>query len=398
MQAPFLWNGNTGQQITPGQAKVLREMALARSNKPVATNFGEGLAAIGDALVSVTANNRASAAESEGQATVAQALAEARASGGSDGYYDVLSNPWATEGQRLVAGGLLDRSYQLGDRDAAWARDDAVRQSQWAREDSLLAAQPPSAPEIEEAYDSVTGQPIKQQWVGGEWQDFGGAAAPKEPLVTVNNGDNSSKFVNKADELAAARMDEIVSAGAGAQTFLGDIQMLTEIGKTLNTGKGTEVMAALGPFAEMAGIKVDGLSEAQAYDAIVSRMAPAMRIPGSGASSDFDAKQFLKSLPSLGNTPEGNAIVMETFSAIQQSKQAAAEIASQALSGQITWQEADAQIRSLGSPFEAFNKYRSIGGAGEADQAFTVNSDAEYDALPKGAIFIGPDGKKRRKP
>ena len=58
MQAPFLWNGNTGQQITPGQAKVLREMALARSNKPVATNFGEGLAAIGDALVSVTAKVR----------------------------------------------------------------------------------------------------------------------------------------------------------------------------------------------------------------------------------------------------------------------------------------------------------------------------------------------------
>lgn len=28
----------------------------------------------------------------------------------------------------------------------------------------------------------------------------------------------------------------------------------------------------------------------------------------------------------------------------------------------------------------------------------TVNSDAEYEALPSGALFIGPDGKQRRKP
>lgn len=33
-----------------------------------------------------------------------------------------------------------------------------------------------------------------------------------------------------------------------------------------------------------------------------------------------------------------------------------------------------------------------------AGQAATISSDQEYDALPSGAEFIGPDGQKRRKP
>ncbi len=110
MQAPFLWSGNTGKTITPGQAKVLRELAASRANRPVATNFGEGLAAIGDALVSVSANNRANEAESAGVDAVKQALAEARATGTPDGFLDVMGNEWATPGQQMIAGELYKRS------------------------------------------------------------------------------------------------------------------------------------------------------------------------------------------------------------------------------------------------------------------------------------------------
>lgn len=418
MNAPFFF-GPQGQQLTPGQVKIMREMAAQKAAQMgTPSNLGEGLSSVGTALLYNSNMAKANEAESAGQAQVAQALAEARANGGSEGYYDVLSNPWATEGQRLVAGSLLDRGYALEDRQAQWDREDFIRQDerdfnqpvrelqidsmgiqnetgQFSLDQARQGYTPLVSPEDRAKY-GISPKDTSVWYVGPDGRPYN--EAPSGGGVTINTGDNSSKFQNKADELAAARMDEIVAAGSGAQTFLGDIQMLSEIGKSLNTGKGAQVMAALGPFAEMVGIEIEGLPEAQAYDAIVSRLAPAMRPPGSGASSDFDAKQFLKSLPSLGNTPEGNAIIIETFSAIQQTKQAAAEIASMALSGQISWQEADRQIRALGNPFESFNKYRAMGDAGEADQAFRVNSDAEYDALPSGAIFIGPDGKKRRKP
>lgn len=177
--------------------------------------------------------------------------------------------------------------------------------------------------------------------------------------VTVNTGDNSSAFGKKADETAAVRMSDYVTGGNDAANFTGDLMTLADLGKQINTGKSAQIMAALGPYAEALGANIEGLDEAQAFNAIVARMAPQMRMPGSGASSDFDARQFLMSLPSLGNDPEGNQIIIQTFQAIQDRKMAAAQIAQQALAGQITWQEADKQIAGLGDPYTAFNEFKN---------------------------------------
>lgn len=228
-------------------------------------------------------------------------------------------------------------------------------------------------PKVETIFDPETGTERKGYFVDGPngqpvFVPEGGVAAPDSSLVTVNTGDNSSAFQKKADETAAVRFNEIVTEGSNAQQFLGDMQTLAEIGKNINTGKGAEIMNALGPYAEAVGVKIDGLGEVQAYKSIVDRLAPRMRAPGSGASSDRDVSMFLSSLPGLGRTPEGNQIIIETFRAIQQSKIAAAEIASKALAGEITWQEADAQIRQIGNPYEAFNAYAKNAG-GMATQA-----------------------------
>lgn len=225
-----------------------------------------------------------------------------------------------------------------------------------------------------------------------EWQKTNKAG------VTVNTGDNSGAFAKKADETAATRMSDYVTAGNDATNFVGDLQTLAAISQNLETGKGAEVLAALGPFAEMAGIDIEGLGEAQAYDAIISRMAPAMRIPGSGASSDFDARQFLKSLPALGKSPEGNKIVIDTFTGIQQRKIAAAEIAQQALTNQITWQEADKKIAALGDPYTAFNEYRKRAEAPKAEPgapAAPANDPppASYDGDPALWQYLTPEEK-----
>jgi len=224
-----------------------------------------------------------------------------------------------------------------------------------------------------------------------EWQKTNKAG------VTVNTGDNSGAFAKKADETAATRMSDYVTAGNDATNFVGDLQTLGAISQNLETGKGAEVLAALGPFAEMAGIDIAGLGEAQAYDAIISRMAPAMRIPGSGASSDFDARQFLKSLPALGKSPEGNQIVIDTFQGIQQRKIAAAEIAQQALTNQITWQEADKQIAALGDPYSAFNEYRRRVETPKSDAPAAEANDqqmpASYDGDPALWQYLTPEEK-----
>lgn len=57
-------------------------------------------------------------------------------------------------------------------------------------------------------------------------------------------------------------------------------------------------------------------------------------------------------------------------------------------------------LRNLGRFERVYNEIVNGPGdaATDATGEATVNSDAEYDALPSGAVFVGPDGVKRRKP
>jgi hypothetical protein len=199
---------------------------------------------------------------------------------------------------------------------------------------------------------------------------------------------NSGAFGKKADELAATRLGDIVTGGQGAAQFMGDIQTLAALGAQVDTGKGAEIMNTLGPYAQALGIDIAGLPEGQAYQAIIDRLAPQMRPVGAGATSDFDARQFLSSLPGLGKTPEGNAIIMQTLSAVQEHKMAAAEIAGLAFApkeaGGITWQEAEKRIRELPNPYEGFNDYsKQVEGAAPIP-AGGQSSPADIDSILKG--------------
>lgn len=180
------------------------------------------------------------------------------------------------------------------------------------------------------------------------------------PAVQVNTGSNSNKFAEKSDELAATRLNDVVAAASNAPQIISDLNTLTELGKQIGTGKGAQVMQQLGPYAAALGIDVKGLDEGQAFQSIVERMAPAMRIPGSGAQSDRELMGFLRSLPSVANQPGGNELIARTFQAVQERKIQAAEIAAQAQSQQITWQEAERQIRELpgGDPWAEFKKFK----------------------------------------
>ena len=203
--------------------------------------------------------------------------------------------------------------------------------------------------------------------------------------VTINNGGNSSKFSEESDKAAAARFDGYIQSGTAANQMMGDLRALADLAPQIGTGKTAEVMATLGPYAQALGIDVANLDESQAFKSIVDRLAPQMRPVGAGSSSDFDARQFLNSLPKLGNTPEGNQIILQTLEAVQKQKLAAAEIAQLAYispdQGGITWQEAEKRIRALGNPYDAFNEYsksKPKQPSPSSDPAPSPTSDNEY--------------------
>lgn len=245
------------------------------------------------------------------------------------------------------------------------------------------------------------------------WQKDQKAAGSTK--VNVNTGENSSKYAEKSDEEAAKRHNQIIEEANNAPQMIGDMDMLLELGRNIGTGKFAEFTLLVGPYAEAMGIDIDGLAPAQAFDAVVNRLVPNMRPAGSGAMSDFDAKMFLKSLPNIGNTPEGNEVIAITMRAVQENKLAAAAIARRAQKGEIKWTEADEEISKLPNPYQRFKAYQEekrqagidittrIKQAQAAPKAADDNSlpristPEEADALPSGTWFIAPDGSKKLK-
>lgn len=190
----------------------------------------------------------------------------------------------------------------------------------------------------------------------------------KTPGVTVNNGGNSSKFAEKSDEEAAKRLNSIVEGGNSAPQMVEDLQSLAQLGAQIGTGRQAQVMSTIGPWAQALGIDIKSMGEIEAFQAITARLIPQMRPPGSGPQTDADARNLLNSIPTVGKTPEGNKIIVQTMMKIQENKIAAAEIASRAYlpkeEGGITWQEAEKQIRALGNPYDTFKEYmKTQGGA-----------------------------------
>jgi hypothetical protein len=272
-------------------------------------------------------------------------------------------------------------------------------------------------------------EPDPQSGIAKLQQDFNNGLITQEqldmgiralgPAVTNNNiinGENSNAFNKAMDEAAGERFSTYIEEGNRAGEMLGDFQMLQQLAGQIGTGQEAQIKTMLGPWAEMAGVDIANLGEAQAFQSIVDRLAPQLRPPGSGASSDFDARQFLSSLPSLSRSEEGNAIITETFNALMQHRVAVARIASEAAETGERWQEAEAKIRALGNPFEAFNSYNQSavqpGGSGfvatevapqavPRDGARPIIPDDDmdaYNALPPGTIFENPAGELFRKP
>lgn len=189
---------------------------------------------------------------------------------------------------------------------------------------------------------------------------------PPENRINIDQRAETA-FDQASAKHMADRYNEIVKAGFDSKANRADLNALRDLGSRINTGKTAEVMAALGPYAEALGAKVDGLGEMQAYNAIVAKMAPRMRAVGSGATSDFEMRKFLEALPGIGKTPEGNAIIEQTMQALQDHQERAAEIASRAMTKELTTREADKMLRELPDPLTAW-KAASKQGLGSGGQ------------------------------
>lgn len=121
----------------------------------------------------------------------------------------------------------------------------------------------------------------------------------------VTNIDMGQKTV--AIERAKAQVAS-ETAAEGALAVAGDVRAIVDILKPYQGGRLDQIKAELGPY--FPGTTFAKISNAAGVaEALRAKIAPTLRVPGSGASSDTDIKLFLSAIPSLAQYAEGRELL-----------------------------------------------------------------------------------------
>lgn len=413
---PFTWGAN-GQAISPEQLERQRKVAEAlMAVQPKPQTMWEGIQSAIGQIGGSALDARADAQEKQAQDDYLDEFDALGDAPSTQQLEKLVGNSFANPGQQAVVQALLSQQmqqqspdYQLGldEKRANIAAMGTTPGYRWNADHTAMEPIPGGAADPANPLNASkvdTFAPIgadeaktlglppgayQRNTASGEIKQVGGGGTN----VSVNMGENTGAFGKASDEAAAKRFDAYVQAGNDATGFTSDLNSLKDIAGRVSTGKTAEIEASLGPYAQALGIDISGLGDLQAYQSIVDKLAPQMRVPGAGASSDFDARQFLSSLPGLGKTPEGNQIIIDTFQAVQDRKIKAADIASKAYlpkeQGGVTWQEAERQIAALPDPFTAFKQAKTKGGTVAGDTSTAAPGTVPAAEPPVGAPPVG---------
>lgn len=201
--------------------------------------------------------------------------------------------------------------------------------------------------------DPITGQQI------ADYSDVirqNAAAGRSQNIINMPGNPTPDDVGRKAFAEANAKgqakyFDDVASAGAQAQVRLGEIKQLSQLMANTPTGAGQDFVNTLAAWGQRVGVDtsdITNLPAAEAAQSIVSRLAPTMRVSGSGSTSDIEVRMFLQSLPSLTNTPGGNAVIASNLQKLAERSMAEGDIAVRVQSGELQPAEGRKAIQALG--------------------------------------------------
>lgn len=166
--------------------------------------------------------------------------------------------------------------------------------------------------------------------------------------TTVNVGAGEGAFEKETGKAMAQQFQGIVDQGVKARRNMQDIMQLQQALSGVPAGAAGKIAA----FASNLGIDVPGGDDAAAASALIERIIPGQRPPGSGPMTDKDAEMYRSALPKLMQTPGGRQKIIDTMAATAKYDADMGDIAARAQSGEITVQEARKQMAALGNPLQ----------------------------------------------
>lgn len=280
-------------------------------------------------------------------------------------------NPWLNDSQRGIINMLLERQmkpkeygFQSG-RDGAIFRTDPttgeITQVYGGKPDQFRVLS--NDEEVQMGLDPANAYQIgadnKISKIGGEG-------------TTVNiDQKTEGAFDKKLAEKDAETYSTMSTDGMNAKADLGIIGELD----TLLQGQGGTLTGLQGMLAQR-GIDVgEATSDLQAAQALINKLVPTQRQPGSGSMSDRDVELFTRSLPSLWNQPGGNQKILNVMRGLAQYKAEQGRIADGVLTGEITRQDARKQLQALPNPLAEF---QALGQPAGAPQPGTVEDGYRF--------------------
>lgn len=362
--ADFIW-GKGGKITTPEQAA--RERAIAQAllgqSQTKASNWGEGLARVAQALSGTSINNRVGEQENQ---YLQDATATFNGISSASPQADIiaaLGNPWLNDDQSSVAKALLNS--QLEQADPLYKAKLAAAEAEAAGGGveyfgSTLPWQ--DAQGNLQYYQLRKGEGLPQLPPGARWL---------EPTSTVNTGtaqtiigrntggvqgavpiENMQAEKDKTVGTGLGNISvDVINAGRSARSNNAKLDILEQTIDRAPQGAAGALVQAAGSF----GIPLEGLDDVQAAQAIINQLVPLQRLPGSGTMSDADLALFKQSLPAIINQPGGNKKIIATLRSINDYVEKAGDIELELATKQITPQEADRRYRNLANPLQNFN-------------------------------------------
>ncbi len=212
----------------------------------------------------------------------------------------------------------------------------------------ILAAQKPESASADiKNYNFYKAQELaanKTPLSFNEWRLQNKEASAAKNIINMSNAEGTQqtdeflKEFNKKYAQSFVAIQEEATNAAGMNLALGQLQELVN-----------DPLLPTGPIAGTLAQKFPSLSgsKAQAFEALVKRLAPTMRVTGSGSTSDREFASMLTSLPKLSNTREGNRLILEALFRKQQIMMKRGEVVNDWFTKKKTMNEAVSELMKL---------------------------------------------------
>lgn len=225
------------------------------------------------------------------------------------------------------------------------------------------------------------------------------AAAGQQPMTLEeyeslqNRRASDTKFAEKSGEENAKTFAEYQKTGIQSYVDLGNIDTLASALTNTPGGFANLVITQANNWG-VGDMVSNGAGSVAVAEAMINKLVPAQRPPGSGAMSDADLDLFKRSLPRLQNSASGNQLIIETMRGIAGYNQNIGAIASRAMSGEITQSEALQQMREVPDPMASFkSRWAQLNGDNSESNIRTQNAPRSTSRR-EGQTGTTSDGRK----